>query len=124
MALTLWGRALKAADSKGDLLSENSTLSAMRPWLLESPDVEILIGVGSFGKLLKQLSRAMPISTFDPADLPEIPEGLPPIAIDMKTDTASVESATVIPTGVIALVYDQVVKWMTAQMSSATDARP
>ena len=120
----VWGRALKAADSKGDLLSENSTLSAMRPWLLESPDVEILIGVGSFGKLLKQLSRAMPISTFDPADLPEIPEGLPPIAIDMKTDTASVESATVIPTGVIALVYDQVVKWMTAQMSSATDARP
>ena len=120
----VWGRALEAADSKGDLLSENSTLSAMRPWLLPSPDVEILIGVGSFGKLLKQLSRAMPVNVFDPADLPEIPEGLPPIAIDMSTGTATFETATVVPTGVVALVYDQAVKWMTSQMTSDPDDRP
>jgi hypothetical protein len=120
----VWGRALQAADSKGDLLSENSTLSAMRPWLLDSPDVEILVGIGSFGKLLKQLSRAMPISVFDAADLPVFPEGLPPIAIDITTGSASVESATVVPTGVLALVYDQAVKWMTSQISTGTDARP
>ena len=120
----VWGRALEAADSKGDLLSENSTLTAMRPWLLPSPDVEILIGVGSFGKLLKQLSRAMPVNVFDPADLPVIPEGLPPIAIDMSTGTATFETATVVPTGVVALVYDQAVKWVTSQMSPDSDDRP
>jgi hypothetical protein len=119
----VWGRALEAAASKGEVLSENSTLTAMRPLLLESPDVEILIGIGSFGKLLKQLSRAMPISVFDPAELPEIPEGLPPIAIDITTGAASVESATVIPTGVLALVYDQAVKWMTSQVAPGMDAR-
>ncbi len=120
----VWGRALEAADSKGALLSENPTLAAMRPWLLESPDVEILVGVGSFGKLLKQLSRAMPISVFDPADLPDFPEGLPPIAIDFTTGTASVESATVVPTGVVALIYDQAVKWMTSQMAPGSGTRP
>ena len=120
----VWGRALKAAGSQGDRLSENATLTAMRPWLLDAPDVEMLIGVGSFGKLLKQLSRAMPVTIFDPADLPEIPEGLPPIAIDISTGTASVESATVIPTGVLALVYDQAVKWMSSQISSGADSSP
>jgi hypothetical protein len=48
----------------------------------------------------------------DPSMMPSIPEGLPPVAFDLDIDKGSIETATVIPTGIIALVYDQVMEQM------------
>jgi hypothetical protein len=104
----VWSRASAAADRDGATIADGAMLKSMRSWLIEKPDVEFLLGVGTFGKLVAQLARTVPM--FDPAMMPTIPEGTPPVAFDLAIDKATIETATVIPTGVIALVFDRVME--------------
>lgn len=106
----VWSRALAAAGRDGATLADGAMLKSMRSWLIEKPDFELLLGVGTFGKLAAQLARTVPM--IDPSMMPSIPEGLPPVAFDLDIDKGSIETATVIPTGIIALVYDQVMEQM------------
>ena len=108
----VWERALAAAGRDGATLADNGTLKSMRSWLIERPDVEILLGVGTFGKLIEQMARTVPM--IDPGMFPNIPQGTPPVAFDCAIDEGSMETATVIPTGVLALVMDQVMNQMMA----------
>ena len=109
----VWGRALSAAAANGGSIADSPVIRSMRPWLLESPDVEFLLGMGTLTKLLEQISRSLQVGLFDPEMLPQIPENTPPVAFDLSVDDGSLETATVIPTGVIAIGFDQVLEQMT-----------
>jgi hypothetical protein len=108
----VWGRALVAAGENGSTLSDSPVLQSMRSWLIAEPDVEFLLGLGTFTKLMEQLSRTLPM--MDPGMIPQIPEGTPPVAFDMEIDKGTIEMAIVVPTGVIALGFDQVMEQMMA----------
>ncbi|MCH2145262.1 MAG: hypothetical protein MK082_08980, partial [Phycisphaerales bacterium] len=103
-----WKRALGSATGTGTTLADSPVLRSMRPWLIEQPDFELLIGMGTLTKLFEQLSRTLPV--IDPEMIPDIPPSTPPIAFDLSADSGLFETATVIPTGVIALVFDQVME--------------
>lgn len=108
----VWQRALAAAGESGATISDSPVLQSMRSWLIPKPDIEVLLGLGTFTKLLEQVSRTLPM--IDPGMIPQIPVGTPPIAFDMEIDKGTIETAVVIPTGVIALGFDQVMREMTA----------
>ena len=112
----VWNRALAAAGRDGATLADSATLKSMRSWLVAEPDVEVLLGVGTFGKLVQQLARTVPM--IDPSMIPTIPKGTPPVAFDLAMGDGSVETATVIPTGVIAVVYDQMMEQATSRFNA------
>ena len=109
----VWGRALASAAGVGGTIAQSPVLEAMRPWLIERPDVEFLLGMGTLTKLLEQASRSLQVGLIDPRMLPRIPENTPPIAFDLSVEGGAIETATVIPTGVIAIGFDQILEQMT-----------
>ena len=109
----VWGRALTAAGGGGGTIADSPVLKSMRSWLIEQPDLELLIGMGSLTKLMEQLSRAMQVEIFDPEMIPDIPKNTPPVVFDLSIDGGLLETATVLPTDVIALGYDQIIKQLT-----------
>jgi hypothetical protein len=109
----VWGRALTAAGGGGGTIADSPVLKSMRSWLIEQPDLELLIGMGSLTKLMEQLSRAMQMGIFDPDMIPDIPKNTPPVVFDLSVDAGLLETATVLPTDVIALGYDQIIKQLT-----------
>jgi hypothetical protein len=109
----VWNRALAAAGEDGGTIGDSPVLKSMRSWLIEKPDLELLIGMGSLTKLMQQLSRAIQIGIFDPDMIPEIPQNTPPVVFDLSIDGGLLETATVLPTAVIALGYDQILRQLT-----------
>lgn len=109
----VWNRALAAAGGGGGTIAESPVLKSMRSWLIAKPDLEILVGMGSLTKLMEQLSRALQIGLFDPEMIPEIPANTPPVVFNLSIDGGLLETATVLPTDVIALGYDQIVRQLT-----------
>jgi hypothetical protein len=107
----VWNRAIEASSGTGGTIAESAVLRSMRPWLVEEPDVEVLIGMGTLSKLLEQLGRAIPM--INPEMFPSIPGNTPPIAFNLSVDKGLYETATVLPTGVIALAFDQVMEGLT-----------
>jgi hypothetical protein len=107
----VWNRAIEAATGGGGTIAESAVLRSMRPWLVEEPDIEVLIGMGTLSKLLEQLGRAIPM--VNPEMFPSIPANTPPIAFNLSVDKGLYETATVLPTGVIALAFDQVMEGLT-----------
>jgi hypothetical protein len=100
-------RAMKIGVSPGDAgrsLADDRTLAAYRPWLIEGADVEGFVGVGQFGKLLQQLAGMVPGG--EGIRLPEIATSIEPIALAAEIDGGSVETALVLPSGVLALFID------------------
>lgn len=99
------GRAIEAASGR-DTLAEDATLSSYAEWLIEDADVEGFVGVGQFGKLLQQLASIVPGG--EGVELPRIPTSVEPIAFALDLRDGAAESALVVPTGVLGLVYDQI----------------
>lgn len=104
----VWNRALASAPGRGSNLGEDPVLASMRSWLMADPDIEIAIGFGSLGKLLNQLARSFPM--IEPDDVPQIPEGTPPVVIDLGYLDSTAEMALVVPSGVIGLVLEPAMK--------------
>ena len=104
----VWNRALEAAPGNTSNLGKDSVLTSMRPWLMADPDIEFAIGFGSLGKLLNQLARSFPM--IEPDQMPQIPEGTPPVVLNLGYQDSTAEMALVVPSGVIALGIEQVMK--------------
>lgn len=104
----VWNRALESAGGTSSDLGKDPVLTSMRSWLMEDPDIEFAIGFGTFGKLLGQLARAFPM--VEPDQIPQIPEGTPPVVVDLGYRNHVAEMAVVVPTGVIALGVEQAMK--------------
>ena len=117
----VWNRALAAAGGREETIADSPVLRSMRSWLIEDPDLEVLIGMGSLTKLMEQLSRALQVGLFDPGMLPDIPANTPPVVLDLSLDDGLLETAVVVPTDVIALGYDEIVRQLTEGFQAPGD---
>jgi hypothetical protein len=92
-------------------LAGDAQLAAYREWLIDRPelaqaDIEGFLGVGQFGKLLQQIASLVPGG--EGIQLPQIPTSVEPVAGALEVDRGTVETAIVIPSGVLALGFDQI----------------
>lgn len=113
------GRAIEAAASAGPGLDRDGAVRALRRWLPTGAQAVGFIGIGQFGKLLKQVARMVPGG--GEAMLPEIPANIEPIAFGLTVRPGSVETSLVLPAGVLGLGYDQILEGV---MRSAGVAAP
>lgn len=101
-------RATKTA-SGAPSLAADPVIGAYREWLIDRPelgraDVELYIGVGQFGKLFQQVLTMVPGG--DKAPVPQIPTSVEPIALALEVDKGTIETAAVLPSGVLGLMAD------------------
>jgi hypothetical protein len=92
-------------------LGGDAQLAAYREWLIDRPelggaDIEGFLGIGQFGKLLQQIASLIPGG--EGIQLPQIPTSVEPVAAALEVDRGTVETAIVIPSGVLALGFDQI----------------
>ena len=113
------GRAIEAAAAGGPGLDRDGAVRALRRWLPVNAQAVGFVGVGQFGKLLKQVARMVPGG--GEAMLPEIPTNIEPVAFGLAVRPGSVETALVLPAGVLGLGYDQILDGV---MRSAGVAAP
>lgn len=98
-------RGIAASGAGSKVLSADGTIRSYRPWLIEGADVEGFLGVGQLGKLMQQVAGVVPGG--GQAPLPEIPTSTEPIAFAMEIERGTIETATVLPSTVLAIFYDQ-----------------
>jgi len=77
---------------------------ALRRWLVPDPDVEVLVGIGPILRM-EQVARLLGVST----DGAAMPDRIEPVAFAAAARGGAFETATMIPTGVLALIVDRVV---------------
>lgn len=87
----------------GKRLEGNATITALRGWLLPDPDVEAYVGVGSLIGVVRQAAASLPGGGFE---LPDVPPTLEPVAFAMQVQDARVETATMVPSGVIGVMVE------------------
>ncbi len=110
------GRGTEAAQGK-DVLAGEGVTKALQPWLIPGADVEGYVGVGP---IIKMVSAAL--AMFGMADAPiQVPATLEPVAFALEVDKGRVETAAMIPTGVLALAYEQAKQRL---MGDGEDAPP
>ncbi len=100
------GRAIEAASGGGPGLDRDGAVRALRRWLPTGAQAVGFIGIGQFGKLLKQVARMVPGG--GEAALPDIPANIEPVAFGLTVRPGSVETSLVLPAGVLGLGYDQI----------------
>lgn len=93
------------ASAGGKTFADDPTLASYRAWLVDGADVEAYVGIAQFGKLVQQLVTMVPGG--QETSLPQIPSNAEPIAFAMEVDGGAVETATVLPTSLLIIVYDQ-----------------
>ncbi|MBL9120700.1 MAG: hypothetical protein JNL80_12395 [Phycisphaerae bacterium] len=119
-------RATKTA-SGAPSLSGDPVIGAYREWLIDRPDkgradVELYIGVGQFGKLFKQVLTLVPGG--DQMQAPDIPTSVEPVAFALEVDSGAIESATVIPSGVLGVAFDGVKSQVMGGQRSRPASKP
>jgi hypothetical protein len=102
-------RAL-GASAGGKTLAADATLASYSDWLVPQADAVGFIGLGQFGKLIKQVAGMVPGGGVDAAALPDIPVSTEPVAFAFAIDRGEFESALVLPATALALAYDQIVR--------------
>jgi hypothetical protein len=113
----VFDRAL-AASGGGQTLGGDATLASYSDWLLPAPDAVGFVGLGQFGKLIKQLAGMVP-GGVDESMLPEIPVSTEPVAFALSLDRGEFESALVLPATALTLVYDQAVRGLSQAVPPA-----
>jgi hypothetical protein len=112
-------RAIEAAGGAGRRLDGNGAIRAMRSWLPEGSQAVGFVGVGQFGRLLKQLARMVPGGA--EAFLPELATNIEPIGFGLEIGPGTFESAVVVPSGVLGLGYDAILDSFLSADAAKTD---
>jgi hypothetical protein len=94
-------------------LAKSPAIKTMRQWMPPQTVVEIYLGVGQIGQLLKQFMESMGVGADGP--IPDFDSGLPPIGFGMNVADRGIETCTVVPSGVLALIFDQAMHHMAAR---------
>lgn len=102
----VFARAAEAAGGGGSLDGDGA-IRAMRSWLPANAQAIAFVGVGQFGRLLRQLAGIVPGGI---ENLPEIPTSIEPIGLGLAMAPQRVESTLVLPAGVLGLAFDQIVE--------------
>lgn len=113
-------RAVEAAGGAGGSLAEDGAIRAMRSWLPANPQAVGFIGVGQFGRLLRQLAGIVPGGI---PNLPEIPQSIEPIGVALAVAPGRVETSLVLPAGVLGLGFDQILDALRTRGAAAISPR-
>lgn len=96
------GRATEAATGKSTM-AESGTVRALRRWLIPEADVEGFVGVGPIVRMASSAAAAFGA----PVGVIQVPDKLEPVAFAASVQNGRVETAAMIPTGVLAIIWDQ-----------------
>ena len=86
-----------------DTLQAEPVIDALRGWLSPDADVVGYIGVGSLVSVARQAAASFPGMS---VQLPDIAPGIEPIAFSLEVQDGRVETATMVPTAVIAAMRE------------------
>jgi hypothetical protein len=95
-------RGTRAAKGEGTLESD-AVVEALRAWITPDADVVGYLGVGSLVSVARQAASSFPGMSIE---LPDIPPGIEPIAFSLEVQDGRVETATMVPTAVIAAMRE------------------
>jgi len=96
------GRAVEAAGGS-KTLAQQGTVRALRRWLVPDADVEGFVGVGPIIRMASAAAASFGVASA----VIEVPENLEPVAFAMSVQEGRVETAAMVPTGVLAIIWDQ-----------------
>jgi hypothetical protein len=95
-------RGLRAAEGK-DTLEAEPVIEALRPWIAPDADIVGYVGVGSLLSVVRQAANSFPGMGLQ---LPDAPPSLEPVAFSVEVQDGRVETATMVPTGVIGVITE------------------
>jgi hypothetical protein len=81
---------------------------SMREWLPRQSDIEVFLGMGQIAELATQLAATFGGAGVGP--LPQLAPTLPPIAFGAAVQDHRIETATIIPAGVLAVLLDEALR--------------
>lgn len=108
-------RATGAAEKS---LEGDDVLAVLRAWMMPKPDAMAFIGVGSLLNVVRQAANAFPGGGLE---IPDAPPDLEPIAFAMTVEGGRIETATMIPTGVISVLVAAYADRRDAQIDDRKD---
>ena len=95
-------RGTQAAEGKQSLQGDE-VIESLRGWLTPDPDVVGYVGVGSLLSVVRQAAASFPGAALQ---LPDAPPNLEPVAFSLEVQDGRVETATMMPAGVIAVIKE------------------
>ncbi len=95
-------RATRAAGG-AETLQGSEVIESLRGWLTPDPDVVGYVGVGSMLSVARQLASSFPGASLE---LPDAPPDLEPIAFSLEVQDGRVETATMVPAGVVGVMRE------------------
>ena len=95
-------RGTKAAGGVEALQSE-PVVEALRAWIAPDADLVGYVGVGALVSVARQAVASFPGMS---VQLPDIPPGIEPVAFSLEVQDGRVETATMVPTAVIAAIKE------------------
>jgi hypothetical protein len=95
-------RGMRAAEGKETLEAE-PVIEALRAWIAPDADIVGYVGVGSLLSVVRQAANSFPGMSLQ---LPDAPPSLEPIAFSVEVQDGHVETATMVPTGVIGVITE------------------
>lgn len=119
-------RTTKTAGGAASLASD-ATIAAYREWLIDRPDlgradVEIYVGLGQFGKLIKQVMTLVPGGAQAPVI--DIPTSIEPLAFAIEVDKGTVETAAVVPSGALSFAVSGMMTQMMSRPAQPASQQP
>jgi hypothetical protein len=97
--------ALDVAGNPDSALSSSTVLKSMQSWLPATRDVQVYIGVAELMQLAQHVADAFGAGS--QVQLAPANANLPPVAIAADIIDRGVETAMIVPSGVLALLIDQ-----------------
>lgn len=114
------GRAIGAAQG-GSSLCDDSVLKSMQEWMIPGAQIEAFVSIGQIVKLARNLADAFGAGGME---MPSIPTKSAPIAIAFRWLPGNGEFAMMIPTPVLAGVFDQVMAQAKRRLSGDAPDEP
>jgi hypothetical protein len=109
------------AQAAGNLAAAPA-IKTMRQWMPPRTVADGYLGLGQIAQLVKQAMESMGMA--GGGAMPEIDAGLPPIGLGMNVADRGIETCTVVPSGVLALMLDQAMQQMASRGQNPPQNEP
>lgn len=107
-------RGMRAAEGK-ETLESQPVIEALHAWITPDADIVGYMGVGSLLSVVRQAANSFPGMSLQ---LPDAPPSLEPVAFSVEVQDGRVETATMVPTGVIGVISEA---WRASQAPEGED---
>jgi hypothetical protein len=113
-------RGIRASEGKETLEAE-PVIEALRAWIAPDADIVGYVGVGSLLSVVRQAANSFPGMGLQ---LPDAPPSLEPIAFSVEVQDGRVETATMVPTGVIGVITEAYRASQVPEEEEGVNAKP